>query len=146
MSTLSIVSAADQAGYCTFAGALRTTNLMRVLEGDGPFTMFAPNDEAFEKLSRPTRDKLLDGDAALLRAVLGYHFAAGKVMAQRFAGKHIRAVTHSGGDLIVDGRAERLQVNHAQLIDPDIRAANGVIHGIDAVLWPKAAAKTAGAA
>jgi uncharacterized surface protein with fasciclin (FAS1) repeats len=141
-----MVSAADQAGYCTFAAALRTTDLMRILEGAGPFTMFAPSDAAFEKFSRSARDKLLEGDKALLAAVMGYHFAPGKVMAARFAGKHIRAVMHSGGDLIIDGRGTQPHVNHAAMIDPDIGASNGVIHGIDAVLWPKAAANTAGAA
>jgi len=137
MSGLSIVAAADQAGYTVFAAALRTTGLMRVLDGRGPFTMFAPNDAAFDKFSRAARDRLLDGDPALLPLVLGYHFAAGNVVSAQLAGKYITAVTHQGESLIIDGRTRKVRVNKAALIDPDRKAANGVIHGIDGVLWPK---------
>lgn len=147
MSGLSIVAAADQAGYTVFAAALRSSTLMRVLGGPGPFTMFAPSDAAFDKFSRAARDRLLEGEPASLNAVLGYHFAAGKVTSSRFAGKYINAVTHQGESLTIDGRAKQLRVNKAALIDPDRLAANGIIHGIDSVLWPSADARAlAGAA
>lgn len=147
MSGLSIVAAADQAGYTVFAAALRSSDLMRVLGERGPFTMFAPCDAAFDKFSRAARDRLLEGDAAMLNAVLGYHFAAGKVTSAQFAGKYINAVTHQGENLSIDGRTKQMRVNKAALIDPDRLASNGIIHGIDGVLWPKVDARAiAGAA
>jgi uncharacterized surface protein with fasciclin (FAS1) repeats len=121
-----------------FAATLRNSDHVRDLEEGGPFTLFAPTDEAFEKLSSAARDRLLGGDRALLREVIGFHFAKGQVLSTRFGGKHMRAVTKSG-DLTIDGR-RGLRVNGANVVDPDIKAANGVMHGIDAVLWPKTAA------
>lgn len=143
MSGLPIVAAIDQAGYHTFASALRSTDLMRVLEKAGPFTVFAPNDAAFDKFSRGARDRLLESDKHLLRSVLAYHFAAGKVAAARFSGKYLNAVTHQGDALVIDGRGKQMLVNKAALVDPDLRAANGIIHGIDGVLWPKTAERNA---
>lgn len=145
MSALAIVSAADRAGYCTFSSALRSTELNRVLEGPGPFTVFAPSDAAFSKFSPASLERLLEGDPELLRLVMGYHFAPGKVSSARFQGKRIRAVMHAGGDVIIDGRSG-LRVNGARLVQPDIIAANGVIHGVDAVLWPPETAAAVGAA
>jgi len=142
VSGLTIVSAADHAGYCTFASALGATDHIRVRQGDGPFTVFAPSDAAFEKFSAAARDQLFDGDRELLQLVMGYHFTPGKGVAARFAGKRIRARMHSGGELVVDGRSG-LRVNGANLVEPDIAASNGVIHGVDAVLWPSEGAGAA---
>jgi uncharacterized surface protein with fasciclin (FAS1) repeats len=142
LTTLAIASAADHAGYCTFAAALRATSHMQILEGDGPFTVFAPNDAAFRSISTAPLDRLLDGDPELLLLVLGYHFAPGMVSAARFQGKRIRAVMHAGGDTIIDGRTG-LRVNAAHVIEPDIAASNGIIHGLDAVLWPREASLAA---
>jgi uncharacterized surface protein with fasciclin (FAS1) repeats len=137
MSAPSIVSAANQAGYHRFTDLLRAADHLNTLQGGGPFTVFAPTDAAFDKFSAAALDRLI-ADHELLQLVMGYHFASGKVVAARFAGKRIRAVMHAGGDLIVDGRSG-LRVNAARVVQPDIGAANGVIHGIDAVLWPVAA-------
>jgi uncharacterized surface protein with fasciclin (FAS1) repeats len=89
-------------------------------------------------------DKLLNKDRELLHVVLGYHIAAGKVATARLAGKRIRAVMQAGGDVIIDGRTG-LRVNAARVCKPDLNARNGVVHGIDALLWPKQAAAMAGA-
>ncbi len=139
MSALSVVSVADRAGFHIFASALRSSGHIEKLEGDGPFTVFAPSDEAFKKFAKAALDKLLNDDPELLRVVLGYHFAAGKVTTARLTGKRIRAVMQAGGDVIIDGR-ENLRVNAARLVKPDLEARNGVVHGIDALLWPRQAA------
>jgi uncharacterized surface protein with fasciclin (FAS1) repeats len=136
MSALSVVSVADRAGFHIFASALRNSDHFETLEGAGPFTVFAPSDEAFQKFAPAALDKLLHDDAELLSMVLGYHFAAGEVAMARFVGKRIRAVMHAGGDVRIDGRAG-LRVNAARLVKPDLGARNGVVHGIDGVLWPK---------
>jgi uncharacterized surface protein with fasciclin (FAS1) repeats len=145
MSAHAIVSAAEQNGYGTFAAALRASSHVTTLQGSGPFTVFAPTDAAFEKFSRAAREQLLEGDPALLHLVMGYHFAAGRVVGAQFAGKRIRAVMQAGGDVIIDGRAG-LKVNAARVVQQDILASNGVIHGVDSVLWPKAPSSALGAA
>lgn len=139
-----LIAAAKQAGvYKTFLNALQASGLAATLEGAGPFTVFAPTDHAFEKFPTATMDKLMAADQrALLRSVLGYHFAVGQVKAARFAGKKIRAKTFDGRDLIIDG-VGGVRVNGAKLIHPDIFADNGVLHGIDRVLWPEVAAAPA---
>lgn len=139
MSALSVVSVADRAGFHIFAGALRTSDYFQVLEGAGPFTVFAPSDEAFKKLSKAALDNLLTHDREHLRIVLGYHIAAGKVASSRLTGKRIRGVMQAGGDVIIDGRTD-LTVNGVRVIKPDLTARNGVVHGIDALLAPRQAA------
>ena len=128
----------EAAGFSVFAEALRASPYGETLDGGGPFTIFAPDDAAFAKFSQAALERLHDDDA-LLRAVIGYHFAAGRVMAGRFAGKRIRAVMYAGGDCIVDGK-NGLKVNAANLTRPDIIAGACVVHGVDAVLWPRAPA------
>lgn len=139
MSALSVVSVADRAGYHIFAGALRTSDYFEPLEGAGPFTVFAPSDEAFQKLSKAALDNLLNHNRENLRIVLGYHIAAGKVSTARLSGKRIRGVMQAGGDVIIDGRSA-LTVNAAHVTKPDLAARNGVVHGIDALLVPRQAA------
>jgi uncharacterized surface protein with fasciclin (FAS1) repeats len=139
-----IASVAEQAGFHTFAAAVRSTPHIRALEGKGPFTVFAPTDAAFEKFSRSQLDRLLDGDQELRELVIGYHIASGKVVTSQLRGKRIRAVMHAGGDVIIDGRSEKLGVNGAQIVQGDIAAANGVIHGVDTVLWPRKPLKGVG--
>jgi uncharacterized surface protein with fasciclin (FAS1) repeats len=136
MSALSVVSVADRSGFHIFANALRASDHAAKLEGAGPFTMFAPTDAAFQTFSPAALDALLNGDRDHLNLVLGYHFAAGKVMTAKLAGKRIRAVMHAGGDVIIDGRTD-LRVNAAKLVKPDLEARNGVVHGISSVLSPR---------
>lgn len=133
-----IASVAEQAGFHTFASAVRATPHIRALEGKGPFTVFAPTDAAFAQLSRAQSDRLLDGDEALRELVIGYHIAPGKVLAAQLRGKRIRGVMRAGGDVIIDGReGDGLRVNEARVVQTDLGADNGVIHGLDSVLWPK---------
>lgn len=127
-----VENAIEAAGFSAFARLLRAGPFAELLESGGPYTIFAPTDAAFEKF--PNDD--MDGDTALSRAVAGYHFAPGKVMSQRFLGKRIRAVMHSGGSFIIDGRAG-LRADTANIVQPDIIAGACVIHGIDGVLWPR---------
>lgn len=139
MSALSVVSVADRSGFHIFAAALRSSDYFNLLEGGGPFTVFAPSDVAFGALSDGALDTLLYQDRDRLRLVLGYHIAAGKVATTRLIGKRIRGVMQAGGDVIIDGRAD-LRVNDASVIKPDLMARNGVVHGIDALLSPRTAA------
>lgn len=132
----SIEDAIEGGGFTEFADALRASPYGEVLDSGGAYTVFAPTNEAFEKFSTASMDALLHGDEALLRAVIGYHFASGKVMSASFNGRRIRAVMYAGGDLIIDGK-DGLRVNRANLVKPDIIAGACVIHGIDAVLWPR---------
>jgi uncharacterized surface protein with fasciclin (FAS1) repeats len=136
-----INAALEKAGFGAFADALRSSGFSEVLE-TGPYTIFAPQDEAFAKFSHASLDRLMLKDKPLLRAVIGYHFAAGKVLAARFAGKRIRAMTYAGQPLMIDGKA-RLRVNNANLVMPDILCGASVIHGIDGVLWPREQAAAA---
>lgn len=142
MSALSVISVADRSGFHIFANALRASDLATKLEGAGPFTVFAPSDAAFQKFAPAALEQLLNGDREQLNIVLGYHFAPGRVATARLAGKRIRAVMHAGGDVIIDGRTD-LRVNAARLVKPDLGARNGVVHGIDGVLWPREAGLTA---
>lgn len=142
MSAVSVISVADRSGFHTFAAALRTSGYASVLEGDGPFTVFAPTDEAFAQFSKAALDSLLNDDHEHLNLVLGYHIAAGKVVSSRLVGKRIRGVMHAGGDVIIDGRSS-LRVNAARVVKPDLIARNGVVHGIDALLAPREAAAAA---
>jgi uncharacterized surface protein with fasciclin (FAS1) repeats len=138
MARLSVVSVADRAGFYIFAAALRSSDYFNTLEQDGPFTVFAPADAAFSAMSPVVLDGFLNRDRDKLHQVLGYHFASGRVAAARFAGKRIRATMRTGGEVLVDGRAG-LKANSARVIKPDLEAANGVVHGIDALLWPREA-------
>lgn len=145
MARLSVVSIADRAGFYIFAEALRSSDYFDTLEADGPFTVFAPADAAFSAMSPVLLDGFLHRDRKKLHLVLGYHFASGSVAAARFAGKRIRATMRRGGEVLVDGR-DGLKANGARVIKPDLEAANGVVHGIDALLWPREASASLGAA
>ncbi|NDC57750.1 MAG: fasciclin domain-containing protein [Alphaproteobacteria bacterium] len=129
--------AVDSGHFSVFLKAAESVGLRDTLESGGPFTLFAPTDAAFDKFPATTLAKLLRPEhAPLLRTVLLFHFAPGVVPARRFAGTRIRAKSFEGGDLFIDG-SDGIAVNRARVVAPDITATNGVIHGIDRVLWPK---------
>lgn len=132
----SVISAADHAGFYIFAAALRSSDHCQMLEEDGPFTVFAPTDAAFCAMSPVVLDTFLRREPERLHLVLGYHLAHGRVGAARFAGKRIRAAMIAGGDVLIDGR-EGLKANGSRVVKPDLEARNGVIHGVDSVLWPR---------
>jgi uncharacterized surface protein with fasciclin (FAS1) repeats len=130
-----IVDTAVAAGnFKTLATALQAAGLVETLKGKGPFTVFAPTDEAFAKLTPGTVEGLLK-DKQRLSAILTYHVVPGRVMAADVA-KLTAAKTVQGGSLAI--RADKgVTVDGATVVKTDIQTGNGVIHVIDAVLMPK---------
>jgi len=133
-----VATAAADGRFATLAKALAAAGLVETLQGDGPFTVFAPTDKAFAKLPDGTLDDLLKiGNRDQLRAVLALHAIPGKVSAGDAlnAGK---AKALGGGELRFGIDGGRLKVNEATILQTDIKADNGVIHVIDSVLLPEA--------
>lgn len=130
-----IVDTAVAAGsFKTLATALQAAGLVETLKGAGPFTVFAPTDEAFAKLPKGTVEALLK-DKAKLTAILTYHVVAGNVMAKDVV-KLKSAKTVQGGSVTID-TAAGVKVDEAHVVKTDIACSNGVIHVIDTVLMPK---------
>jgi uncharacterized surface protein with fasciclin (FAS1) repeats len=129
-----IVDTAVSAGsFKTLATALQAAGLVDTLKGKGPFTVFAPTDEAFAKIPKADLDALLK-DKAKLTAVLTYHVVPGKVMAADVKAGKVKTV--QGSELTVT-TAGGVKVDNAKVIKTDIVADNGVIHVIDSVVLPK---------
>lgn len=129
-----IVDTAVAAGsFNTLVKAVQAAGLVETLKGPGPFTVFAPTDEAFAKLPPGTLDALLQ-DKAKLQAVLTYHVVPGRVMAADVA-KLKMAKTVQGQSLTVD-TSKGVKVGTAKVVKTDVSASNGVIHVIDSVLIP----------
>lgn len=121
--------------FSTLVTAVKATGLVETLSGQGPFTVFAPTNEAFAKLPKKTLDAIL-ADKEQLTAILTYHVVSGKVMAKDVISlKSVQTV--QGGDLEITVNGNTVMVNKAQVVKTDIEAANGVIHVIDTVLIPK---------
>ena len=134
--TKDIVDTAVAAGsFKTLATALQAAGLIETLKGKGPFTVFAPTDEAFAKIPKADLDALLK-DKAKLTAVLTYHVVPGKVMAADVV-KLKEAKTVQGGLVKID-TSDGVKVDNAKVVKTDILASNGVIHVIDTVILPKA--------
>ena len=133
-----IVDTAVSAGkFNTLVTAVKAAGLVETLKGKGPFTVFAPTDEAFAKLPAGTVEDLLKPEnKEKLVAVLTYHVVPGKIMAKDIAGKKAMVDTVQGGKLSVDA-TKGVKVDQAEVISTDIEASNGVIHVIDAVVLPK---------
>ena len=129
-----IVDTAVAAGdFKTLVAAVKAAGLVDTLKGKGPFTVFAPTDEAFAKIPKADLDALLKNKAKLT-AVLTYHVVSGKVMAKDVKAGKVKTV--QGGELTV-ATAGGVTVDDAKVIKTDIVADNGVIHVIDSVLMPK---------
>jgi uncharacterized surface protein with fasciclin (FAS1) repeats len=123
--------------FKTLAAALKAAGLVDTLKGAGPFTVFAPTDEAFAKLPKGTVEDLLKPEnKAKLTAVLTYHVVPGKVMAADVV-KVKEAKTVQGGSLKVNASGGKVMVDNANVVKTDIAASNGVIHVIDSVVLPK---------
>jgi uncharacterized surface protein with fasciclin (FAS1) repeats len=130
-----IVDTAVAAGsFKTLATALQAAGLVETLKGPGPFTVFAPTDEAFAKIPKADLDALLS-DKAKLTKVLTYHVVAGKVTAADVV-KLKDARTVEGQAVKIDATSG-VRVNGANVIKADVAASNGVIHVIDAALLPR---------
>ncbi len=134
-----IVATAIAAGtFNTLAAALEAADLVEALQGEGPFTVFAPPDGAFAKLPEGTVESLLEPEnQEQLKAVLLYHVVPGKVMAGDIFGEASPA-TLEGSTLQITKADGLVSVNAAEVVTADVIASNGVIHVIDAVLLPPA--------
>jgi uncharacterized surface protein with fasciclin (FAS1) repeats len=130
-----IVETAQSAGqFNTLVTAIEAAGLVETLSGEGPFTVFAPTDEAFAKIPEADLNALIQ-DTDALTSVLTYHVVAGKVMAKDVVGlSSAETVQGSSVDIRVDG--ETVMIDGAKVIKTDIKASNGVIHVIDAVIMP----------
>jgi uncharacterized surface protein with fasciclin (FAS1) repeats len=128
---------AQKAGFKTLTAAIQATKLQQTLTVDGPFTVFAPTDEAFAKLPEGVLDELLANPEAL-KNILLYHVVPGTVLAADVVGL-TSATMANGEDVTVAVDNNGVKINQANVTQTDIMAKNGVIHVIDAVLLPPAA-------
>ena len=131
-----IVAVASSAGsFNTLVAAVKAAGLVETLQGAGPFTVFAPTDEAFARLPKGTVENLLKPEnKEKLVAILTYHVVAGKVMAADV--KTMKAKTVNGKELDVKVADGAVTVDNAKVIKTDVVASNGVIHVIDTVVIP----------
>lgn len=131
-----IVDTAVAAGqFNTLVTAVKEAELVETLKGEGPFTVFAPNDAAFEKVDADTLQSLL-ADKDKLTQVLTYHVVPGKVKAADVV-KLKEAKTVQGESVKIEVKGDKVFVDGAEVISTDIKASNGVIHVIDTVIMPK---------
>ncbi|HSK06048.1 MAG TPA: fasciclin domain-containing protein [Acidimicrobiia bacterium] len=138
MEEMSIVATAEAAGdFTTLLAAVEAAGLVETLEGEGPYTVFAPTDDAFAALPEGTVEGLLE-DPEALGDILLYHVVAGEVTSDQVLTLE-SATTAQGSDVSIRVEGDSVFVNDAQVIMTDIQASNGVIHVIDAVLLPPAA-------
>ncbi|HEY0060675.1 MAG TPA: fasciclin domain-containing protein [Telluria sp.] len=126
-------TAVDAGNFTTLATALKAAGLVETLKGKGPFTVFAPTDEAFAKIPKADLDALL-ADKAKLTKVLTYHVVPGKVMAANVKAGKVKTVE---GESITVTTKGGVMVDNAKVTSTDIKADNGVIHVIDTVIMPK---------
>ncbi len=138
-SAKDIVDTAVAAGsFKTLVAAVKAAGLVDVLKSDGPFTVFAPTDEAFAALPKGTVETLLKPEnKAQLVKILTYHVLPKKVGAAHIVDKRFRIKTVQGQRLLLNGRGGKVRVNDANVVAADVKASNGVIHVIDKVLLPK---------
>ena len=131
-----VAVAAGNPDFSTLVAAIKAAGLADTLSGPGPFTVFAPTNEAFAKLPKGTVETLLKPEnKAKLTSILTYHVVAGKVMAADV--KTMMAKTVEGSELDVKAADGKVMVDKAKVVKTDIAASNGVIHVIDTVLMPK---------
>ncbi len=131
-----IVDTAVKAGFTKLVAAVQAAELVEALKGDGPFTVFAPTDAAFDALGEEKLAELLKPEnKEMLQSILLYHVVSGKVESTALAGKTIDVETLQKGLIHVDG-TDGVKVNNATVTTADVMASNGVIHIIDTVLIP----------
>lgn len=130
-----LVETAISAGdFTTLVTALTEADLVSALEGDGPFTVFAPTDEAFKKLPNGVLKNLLE-DKEALKNVLLYHVVSGDITSNQIT-KLNEAKTLNGSDVKIMVEDGKVMVNNSQVVGADVIASNGIIHVIDTVLLP----------
>ena len=137
MAKKDIVDTANEAGsFTTLLAAANAAGLVETLKGEGPYTIFAPTDEAFAALPEGTvEDLLLPENKDQLVDILTYHVIAGKVMSGDIAGQEMMVETVEGANIDVNA-TDGVMVNDATVVQADIEASNGVIHVIDSVIMP----------
>lgn len=130
-----IVEVAVEAGtFQTLVAAVQAAGLVETLSGEGPFTVFAPTDEAFAQLPEGTIEALLE-DVDALREILTYHVVPGRVTAAQVV-QLDEATTVQGGTVSISTYGDTVRINDARVVTADIEASNGIIHVIDAVILP----------
>jgi len=128
--------AASRGSFKTFLGAVKAAGLNDTLKESGPFTLFAPSDEAFKRLPDGTVDRWLKPEnKAELARVLTYHVTIGRLSSADIKGKTLNRKSVEGAELAINGM-NGVMVNKAKVVTPDVLALNGVIHVIDSVLTP----------
>jgi uncharacterized surface protein with fasciclin (FAS1) repeats len=133
-----VETAVSNGSFKTLTAALQAAGLVETLKGKGPYTVFAPTDEAFKKLPAGTVETLLKPEnKAQLQKVLTYHVVAGNVMSGDLKGKTTNAKTVEGSAVRVDASGNAVKVDNATVTQADVKASNGVIHVIDSVIMPK---------
>lgn len=137
MKAKDIVDTAVEAGqFSTLVAAVDAADLVETLKGEGPFTVFAPTDEAFAALPAGTVEDLLKPENKdQLVAVLTYHVVPGKVMSTDIAGQSLEVASVQGSELAINAM-NGVTVDGASVVSADIEASNGVIHVIDQVILP----------
>lgn len=133
-----VVALAEQDGeFGTLVEAIEAAGLTDALRGDGPFTVFAPTDEAFEALPEGALDQLMaEENRDQLAALLAYHVVPGQVGSQDLEGQRGMARTAAGSEALIDATGDEVRINQARVVRPDLAASNGVVHAIDAVVLP----------
>jgi uncharacterized surface protein with fasciclin (FAS1) repeats len=132
-----VETAVSNGSFKTLTAALQAAGLVETLKGKGPYTVFAPTDEAFKKLPAGTVENLLKPEnKAQLAKVLTYHVVAGNVMSGDLKGKTTNAKTVEGSAVRIDASGNAVKVNDAVVTQADVNASNGVIHVIDTVVMP----------
>ena len=136
-SAADIVDTAVAANFKTLVAAVKAADLVSTLKGPGPFTVFAPTDEAFAKLPAGTLESLLKPEnKKQLQSILTYHVVPGKVMAQDVV-KLRSAKTVEGRSIDISSKDGGVMINNATVIKADIATSNGVIHVVDTVILPE---------
>ena len=132
-----VALAAANGSFKTLTAALQAAGLTETLSGEGPFTVFAPTDEAFAALPQDALQQLLQPEnKEILVKILTYHVVPGKVGSSDLKSGEIQTVEGSPVAVMVDGNGVMVGRNNAMVVQPDIEASNGVIHAIDKVILP----------
>ncbi|MDJ0702882.1 MAG: fasciclin domain-containing protein [Leptolyngbyaceae cyanobacterium MO_188.B28] len=127
-------TAVNTGSFSILVTALKAADLVDTLKGKGPFTVFAPTDEAFEKWPNGTVNRLLK-NIPKLKQILTYHVIAGKMMAADMT--QLNSATTIEGSVVRFSTSKGFKVNNSTVTTPDVAADNGVIHSIDPVLTPR---------
>jgi uncharacterized surface protein with fasciclin (FAS1) repeats len=138
-SAKDLLGTAQESGtFSTFVAAVKAAGLTELLVSPGPYTIFAPTDDAFAKLPRESLQKLMQSDnKEKLKKILIHHIVEGQATSRDFLGKRLEAATMDGGSLLIDATKSTVMIENAKVVKTDVMADNGIIHVIDTVLAPQ---------